>query len=394
MKTILSALFASSLFMTPVFANNGHIEFCTGTKYMSKYFGDGNPMGHANIYVKGLCKDMDKNYPQVKICDGKDKLLDGTVSDGVGVSLDSSFKNVSWIAVPDRELFLFGDNGTGVVDNQVMESIISQAHQYRVYQNVEPDRTQYPQGLLDYTDSINVLDGDLGELREQDIVFAIGTDIAFNTARKMYCLKVNVNEKQLTKVRDFLNEENNKYFLKSNKYNWSASDNCTHLSVNSLAAAKVVKYKKTKEKRTLVGNILNLTIPKSELLRSTKKANRSNYNPAKVWRNKKLRSFFNEFKSLPYGPGNLVSKYNFIKENDFFKEEGAETFLAFPIFGMSLKKVQKGKFAQIEANTKLHKRKIQKALNKAFFKRTFKDANKEAFKVEYKNYLENLLKNL
>ena len=251
MKILIYPLcaFHSLCMTTAVFASD-YIEMCTGTKYQAVHYGDGNIAGHALIYIHGLCKDQDKEYPQLKICDTTDN------HKGVGVSLDSSFKNVSWIATPTKELALFGDYGTNKVDDQTIRKIIEKSKEYRIYKNVIPDRSTYPKAIIDYTH----------DLEEQDILFAIGTDIAFNTARNMYCVRSNVEMSQLTQIKDFLNSENSKYYETTDQYTWSISDNCTHLSVNALSDSRCHKKEKVKSQRNFFGKI-TLTLPKSELLK-------------------------------------------------------------------------------------------------------------------------------
>lgn len=360
-------------------ASTSYIEMCTGTKYQAVHYGDGNIAGHALVYIHGLCKDQDKEYPQLKICDKTDN------HKGVGVSLDSSFKNVSWIATPTKELALFGDYGTNKVDDQTIRKIIEKSKEYRIYKNVIPDRSTYPKAIVDYTH----------DLEEQDILFAIGTDIAFNTARNMYCVRSNVEMSQLTQIKDFLNIENSKYYETTDQYTWSISDNCTHLSVNALAAADVIKKKKIKSQRNFLGKIATLTLPKSELFKATRKLNRSNYSPRKVWRNKKLRNFFLKHNRLPYGAGNLVSYIPIIKNNEFFKTESA-SFFSLPVLGMSLNKITSNekKYASKEVNTELHIKKIKKALKNKLFKRSSKDADKNYFLEKYKEFLETELNDL
>lgn len=382
MKILKASIMGMALtlsFTTLANTSSNYIEMCTGTKYQAVHYGDGNIAGHALVYIHGLCKDQNKEYPQLKVCDSNDD------HKGVGVSLDSSFKNVSWIATPTKELALFGDYGTNKVDDQTIRKIIEKSKEYKIYKNVVPDRASYPQAILDYT----------SDLEEQDILFAIGTDIAFNTARNMYCVKSNVKKTQLTQIKDFLNSENSKYYETTDQYTWSISDNCTHLSVNALAAADVIKKKKIKSQRNFFGKIATLTLPKSELFKAARKLNRSNYSPRKVWRNKKLRNFFLKHNRLPYGAGNLVSYIPIIKNNDFFKTEDA-SFFSLPVFGMSLKKItsDKKKYASEKVNRELHIKKIKRALKSKLFKKSSDDVTKNEFLKKYKEFLENELNDI
>ncbi len=360
--------------------SESYIEYCAGTKYQALHYGDGNPMGHALVYVEGLCKDQDKDYPQVKVCDKRNNHT------GVGISLDADFENVSWIAVPTRELTLFDGVNSKVdkVDDQTVDQIVQKVREYNVFENVKMNDTNFPQVIKDEKD-----------INRRYSLYALGTDLAFNTARTMYCAKVKVEKNQLTKVAKFLNEENDKYYNTDKSYEWSTSDNCTHLAVNTLAHGNIVKAKKTKTKRNLLGTILTLTIPKPELLKIARVSNKSIYNPRRIWNYKKHRNFFLENSTLPWSPGNLVTKYDMAKdeENEYYKSEGA-TFFGLPVFGMSLKKILKGKYANKESNYSLHSKKINKALESSMFKKTYKSVQKQEFINEYRAYLISLLNSI
>jgi len=370
-STVLGALCSNAL------ANDNYIEFCTGDKYLAKNYGDGNPAGHAFVYVNGLCKDFSKEFPQVKPCTKEDS------HQGVGISLDAGFKNVNWIAVPTRELALFGDYGSKKVDDAAIQNIMVKAREYEIFKNVIIDPKAILPSIREYT----------SDKLDQYTLYGIGTDLAFNTARNMHCLKTKIGEKQIQNVTSFLNQSNQKFYNTDESYEWSISDNCTHLSVNTLASANVGKERKTKTKRSILGNILNLTLPKSELLKSVRRANKDNFSPMHVWRNKKLRQFFADFGRLPYTHGNLLAKYDIIQDNDFFKTEGG-SFIALPVIGMSLKKATKFENTDKVLNLLKYREAITKALGHRQFKRPTRNTAKKKFLADYKLFLENDLKEI
>ena len=81
-----------------------HVEYCAGTKYQKREGANGGYGGHGFTYVNSLCKDESKNYPQVKVCDGTEGYS------GVGISVNSDFQNVNWVAVPTHSFFLNGND--------------------------------------------------------------------------------------------------------------------------------------------------------------------------------------------------------------------------------------------------------------------------------------------
>ncbi len=379
MKKFISTipLVLATVFTFPALAADQYIEFCTGDKYLAKHYGDGNPAGHALVYVNGLCKDYSKEFPQVKPCSASDN------HEGVGISLDAGFKNVNWIAVPTRELALFGDYGTGRVDDSTIQNIMNKTREYEVFKNVEIDPKAILPSMKDYT----------SDKLDQYTLYAIGTDLAFNTARNMYCLKTKIGDKQIADVTKFLNSTNKRYYTTDEEYQWSISDNCTHLSVNTVANAGVGKERKVKTKRTTIGNILNITLPKSEILKSVRRANKDNFSPNHIWKNKKLRNFFEKYGRLPYSYGNLVAQYAILKENDFFNTQGG-SFISLPVIGMSLKKATKDENVDTKTNLLKYKKAINKALSSRQFSKNQKNMAKKSFLATYKTFLENDLKEI
>jgi hypothetical protein len=369
--TKFNLLLATLLISSASFGADKYVELCTGDRYLSKNYGDGNVAGHALIYVNGLCKDMGVDFPQVKICDSSDN------HKGVGISLDAAFRNVKWVAVPTRELTLFGDYGKNKVDDEVIQNIFKKAKEYRVFENVKLDVAQYPKEILDYT----------SDKEDQTTLWNIGTGIAFNTARNLNCVKTKIGAKQLDNLAQFLNGVNEEYYSGEKTYEWSLSDNCTHLTTNAFASTGIVKYRKPKTKRNIIANLFTLTLPKSEFLKLVRRVNKTTYSPRIIWENEKYRNFFNEYERLPWTYGNLVKKYSKIMDNDFFKTKKG-TLISLPTIGMSLKKVERKKYANERYNLELHKKKITKALKSPHFKWKFKsEPERKKFLVKYKNFL-------
>ena len=373
--TLLLAAFVAS---GATFASSAYVELCTGDRYLSKNYGDGNIAGHALIYVNGLCKDMGKDFPQVKLCDSVDS------HEGVGISLDAAFQNVKWMAVPTRELALFGDYGKNKVDNKVVQNIFNKAKEYKVFENVKFDESQFPKGILEYTK----------DKLDQFTLYSIGTGIAFNTARNMNCVKTKIGPKQLSNLKTYLNGMNEDLYYGENNYEWSLSDNCTHLTTNAFASVGIVKERRVKTKRSLIGNILTLTLPKSEFLKLVRRVNKRAFSPRIIWENKKYRDFFNDYNRLPWTYGNLVSKYDIIKDNAFFNVEGGSLF-ALPTIGMSLNKVERKRYTDKQYNLKSYKKKIEKALKSPHFKWKFKrEPQRRSFLKKYKKFLVSELRQL
>lgn len=195
-----------------------YYEYCAGTmlRYQKEYFdgAEGGPGGHAFVYLHGICKDSSKNYPQVKVCDKNDD------HQGVGISLDSDYKNVAWVAVPGRELILFGDKKSDSrINKNDIEKVIQKSLKYKVFKNVQ--LKSYPKDMPS------------NEKERYTALFSIGTDIAVNWARELRCVRTPVEKNKLQNAVEFLNKTNDQYYIGKKEYKWSMlSNNCTHLSIN------------------------------------------------------------------------------------------------------------------------------------------------------------------
>ena len=68
----------------------------------------------------------------------------------------------------------------------------------------------------------------------------IGTDLALQFARSVFCARLPVTEAMLEPIIKFLNDKNREYAQGEADYNWSAwADNCSHTMRNALAAANI-----------------------------------------------------------------------------------------------------------------------------------------------------------
>ena len=75
-----------------------YAELCATTEIRKKS-GDGVPLrsgigGHAVLYLNGVCRDRQVAYPTLKLCEANLS----PKSEGVGISVNSHYKNANWIA--------------------------------------------------------------------------------------------------------------------------------------------------------------------------------------------------------------------------------------------------------------------------------------------------------
>lgn len=269
-----------------------YYEYCTGTrlKYQPAYYGGatGGIGGHGFMYVHGLCKDYSKNYPQVKVCDENDD------HKGVGISLDSDYLNVQWVAVPGRELMIFGDkNPSEIVTHEMIQEITKKTYDLKVFENVK---------LKGISDKF-VFNSE--DYQRETARFSIGTDFAVNWARDLRCVRIPVLKDKLSETADYLNSLNQKYYHGPKEYEWSdLKNNCVHLSKN--VASKLGITKSVPTDKSKFTQIMNLAVPSNYYLHLVDKA---------VLKKKvKNRYTPNQF-------GSLMAKYPAFPTNDMFVTE-------------------------------------------------------------------------
>ncbi len=224
-----------------------YFEYCTGTqlKYQKEYFNgaQGGPGGHGFMYVHGLCKDQDQSYPQVKPCD------ESSDHQGVGISLDSDYTNVAWVAVPARDLMISGDRARKVIGKNDIEHVLKRSVELKIFQNVKMKPAAVTKEGF----------GTVAHERAAAL-FSIGTDIAVAWARDLRCVKIPVTKKAIASAAVYLNKVNDSYYKGNKSYEWSMiSNNCTHLAINTSAAMGMNKF--IKVDKALPVQLLNLAIP-------------------------------------------------------------------------------------------------------------------------------------
>jgi len=204
-----------------------YVELCAASQFRSKLTGEGGgPAGHAIIYIRGACKDEDAPFPQLRRCRSVATSLKDP-EHGAGISVNRMFKNINWVATPGYELVFPGDLAPGerltLARFQVVEQ---QAIAKGIYKGVAFN--PFPGAILE------------PNIREFLERAGIGTDLALQFARSVFCARLPVTEAMLDPIIKFLNDKNREYAEGEADYDWSAwADNCSHTMRNALAAANI-----------------------------------------------------------------------------------------------------------------------------------------------------------
>jgi hypothetical protein len=161
-----------------------YVELCAASQFHSKLTGEGGgPAGHAILYIKGACKDEDASFPQLRRCQGIATKLNDP-EHGAGVSVNQLFSNVNWVATPGYELVFSGGLAPGErLTLARLRAVEQQAIAKGIYK-----------GVIFHPFPGATSDSNLRAFLERA---GIGTDLALQFARSVFCARLPVTEAML-----------------------------------------------------------------------------------------------------------------------------------------------------------------------------------------------------
>mgnify|MGYP006193821769 CR=1 FL=1 len=231
-----------------------YFEYCTGTQWKLQSGEEGGSPGHGFTYIHGLCKDYRSDYPQVIPCsEVSPELKEEYPHEGVGISLDKNFANVMWVAVPGRDLMLYGNKERKAITNSDIEDHIKTITDLKIFNEV-----------ISKSDKLKPLTRGTPEYLNSIALDTLGTDHAVNWARELHCVKIPATNESLKNVSEFLNQSNNQY-KNEKEYVWSKfTNNCVHLAINSSHAMGISKSIKLDQKGLRM--LTNMALPANGFL--------------------------------------------------------------------------------------------------------------------------------
>jgi hypothetical protein len=282
-----------------------YVEFCAASQFQSKLTGEGGgPAGHAILYIKGACKDDDAPLPRLRSC----RRIATSLKDpehGAGVSVNQLFKNVNWVATPGYDLVFPGGLAPGErLTIARFEAVEQQAIAKGIYK-----------GVIFHPFPGATSDTDLRAFLERA---GIGTDLALQFARSVYCARLPITEAMLEPIIKFLNDKNREYAEGEADYNWSAwADNCSHTMRNALAAANI--WSPLSVRTTKIRQIFNLAIPANEFVNLAELMTEGDVEDYReILRDGPRRDAFHEFDWLPTRQGALLKTLPVHDLNDLY----------------------------------------------------------------------------
>lgn len=292
-----------------------YLEYCAATKIVPTVGEAGGFGGHAVLYVQGLCKNENVDYPKVESCSRIPQQKHPHT--GVGISVDKYFKNVNWVAVPGYDFFIRGGlNQSSQVNSKALETLIAQTVDRGVFKGVLYDEAQVGRELLvgDQKNGSHFYEEAISNL-------AAGTDMAIQWGRSLECIRMPITEPQLYAVRDYLNRLNEKYYQHPDKpFEWSAYyNNCTHTSSNAFATVGARGHIETDS--NFAWQALNLANPANPLITLQYITQRQTIELSDVLTGGKFDKTFKKYEWLPAGAGTLTVHHPIFKDNLLFQTE-------------------------------------------------------------------------
>jgi hypothetical protein len=282
-----------------------YVELCAASQFRSKLTGEGGgPAGHAILYIKGACKDDDAPFPQLRRCRRVATSLEDP-EHGAGVSVNQLFKNVNWVATPGYELVFSGNLAPG---ERLTRAQFDAVEQDAIAKDIYT-------GVTFHRFAGAVSDTKLRDFLERA---GIGTDLALQFARSLFCARLPVTAAMLDPIIAFLNDKNREYAEGEADYNWSAwADNCSHTMRNALAAANI--WSPLSVRAIKLRQIFNLAIPANEFVNLAELMTEGDIQDYRdILRNGPRRDAFHEFQWLPTQPGALLRTLPVHSPNDLY----------------------------------------------------------------------------
>ena len=281
-----------------------YVELCATSQFRSNEKGRGGLTGHAVMYIKGACKDEHAPFPQLRRCRVAATDLDDP-EHGAGISVGRWFRNVNWVAIPGQALFFRGNLAPGQrLTRAHFDATVSEVIARGVYQGVQLH--EYP------------TDAPVRSLEDFITYQSIGTDLALQFARSVFCARMPVTERMLDEVMTFLNDKNREYAEGKADYNWSVwSDNCVHTLRNALAAANIWSPLAVRTVKLL--HLFNLAVPANEFVNLAELGAEGDITDYRhIQREAPQRDALNDFGWLPTRHGALLKTLPVHEPNDLY----------------------------------------------------------------------------
>lgn len=284
-----------------------HAELCALSELRKKP-GFGVPIrsgmgGHSLLYLNGVRRDRVAGYPTLRVCaPGK-----SPARHGVGISVNSHYRNAHWVAAEGRDFLWRGALEPG-------ERLTCEAY----------ERTQHHAkkiGLLDGVQFHDHLFRDKPHgMPERDYMYeiSVATDYAVRFGRDVYRARIPLDYERMVLIVDYLNHLNAPYRDGTHIFRWRLfNNNCAHVAHNALAQAGIWAPWPTGQFWAFA--MLKFPVPKNEFVDLMLRTNDLPIHDARaLYEDEAARRALLESGTLPAAPGALAVAGPAIRDNDLY----------------------------------------------------------------------------
>jgi hypothetical protein len=258
--------------------------------------------GHSLLYLNGVRRDRSAGHPTLELCEPG-----AAVARGVGISVNSHYRNANWVAADGPDFLWRGALAPG-------ESLTRAGYA----------RTQ------ECAKDVGVLDGvefhehffrdKPAAMAPRDYMYeiSVGTDYAALFGRDVFRARIPLDRARMAAIIDYLNRLNQQFRDGTKTFNWKLfTDNCCHVAHNALAAAGIWRAWPTGKFSALAA--FKFPVPKNEFVDLVLRANDLPIgDPLALYKDGAARRALIETGALPFGPGALVIASPAIQDNEVY----------------------------------------------------------------------------
>jgi hypothetical protein len=260
--------------------------------------------GHSLFYLNGVRLDREAGYPTLKLCDPDAS----PAAHGVGISVNSHYRNANWVAAEGRDFVFRGVLGPD-------EPLTRESY----------ERTQERAKTMGVLDGVEFHEHEFRDkpvrMSREDYMYdiSVGTDYAVSFGREIYRAKIPLDRRRTGIIVDFLNGLNAPYRDGKRVYRWSVfNDNCSHVAHNALAEAGIWTPWRTGE--FILTAAFNFPVPKNELVDLVLRTNDLPIDDLQaLFADAVARRALLTFDALPTAPGALAAAEPAIAENEIYE---------------------------------------------------------------------------
>lgn len=259
--------------------------------------------GHALLYLNGVRLEAEQNYPVLRLCAPDEP----PSRHGVGISVNSHYRNANWVAVEGRDFLWRGALEKG-------EALTREA--YARTQDLAKAR-----GWFDAVEFHTELfrDRPAGmSARDYKYEISVATDYAAQFGRDGLSIRIPLDARRMGAMIACLNALNAPYRGGGRIYKWRLfTDNCVHVAYNAFAAAGICAPWPTG--RFAAGAAFNFPAPKNALVDLIHASNDLPLGDAQyLYEDKAARAGLCAYGALPTAPGALLAQRAAIGANEVY----------------------------------------------------------------------------